>query len=64
MLILVHLKPTVPPLSHTRVLPCLSVMVRIKGAGAGRESALRAIHAAGIKIKAIRDITPIPLWEG
>jgi len=34
--------------------------VRIKGAGAGRESALRAIHAAGIKIKAIRDITPIP----
>ncbi|MFN3976151.1 MAG: 30S ribosomal protein S11 [Aquificaceae bacterium] len=34
--------------------------VRIKGAGAGRESALRAIHAAGIKIKAIRDVTPIP----
>ena len=34
--------------------------VRIKGAGAGRESALWAIHAAGIKIKAIRDITPIP----
>ncbi len=34
--------------------------VRIKGAGAGRESALRAIHAAGIKIRAIRDITPIP----
>lgn len=34
--------------------------VRIKGAGAGRESALRAINAAGIKIKSIRDITPIP----
>jgi small subunit ribosomal protein S11 len=34
--------------------------VRIKGAGAGRESALRAIHAAGIKIKAIRDVTQIP----
>ncbi|MCS6957388.1 MAG: 30S ribosomal protein S11 [Aquificaceae bacterium] len=34
--------------------------VRIKGAGAGRESALRAIYAAGIKIKAIRDVTPIP----
>ncbi len=34
--------------------------VRVKGAGAGRESALRAIYAAGIKIKAIRDITPIP----
>lgn len=36
------------------------VEVRIKGAGAGRESALRAIHAAGLKIKAIRDVTPIP----
>ncbi len=34
--------------------------VRVKGAGAGRESALRAIYAAGIRIKAIRDITPIP----
>ncbi|MEJ7553479.1 MAG: 30S ribosomal protein S11 [Aquificaceae bacterium] len=34
--------------------------VRVKGAGAGRESALRAIYAAGIKIKAIRDVTPIP----
>ncbi|MEN3034316.1 MAG: 30S ribosomal protein S11 [Aquificaceae bacterium] len=34
--------------------------VRIRGAGAGRESALRAIHAAGIKITAIRDLTPIP----
>ncbi|MEJ7553309.1 MAG: 30S ribosomal protein S11 [Aquificaceae bacterium] len=34
--------------------------VRIKGAGAGRESALRAIYAVGIKIKAIRDVTPIP----
>ncbi|WPM32401.1 30S ribosomal protein S11 [Hydrogenobacter sp. T-2] len=34
--------------------------VRVKGAGAGRESALRAIYAAGIKIKSIRDITPIP----
>ncbi|MFN7064783.1 MAG: 30S ribosomal protein S11 [Aquificaceae bacterium] len=34
--------------------------VRIKGAGAGRESALRAINAAGIRIKVIRDITPMP----
>ncbi len=36
------------------------VEVRIKGAGAGRESALRAIHASGLKIKLIRDVTPIP----
>jgi len=34
--------------------------VWIKGPGAGRESALRAIQAAGIKIKVIRDVTPIP----
>ncbi len=32
----------------------------IKGPGAGRESALRAIFASGIKITAIRDVTPIP----
>ncbi|GIU82106.1 MAG: 30S ribosomal protein S11 [Acidobacteria bacterium] len=34
--------------------------VRVKGPGAGRESAIRAIHQAGIKIVAIRDTTPIP----
>ena len=32
----------------------------IKGPGAGRESVIRAVQAAGIKIKAIRDVTPIP----
>ncbi len=36
----------------------LSVLV--KGAGAGRESALRALQAAGIRITYIRDVTPIP----
>ena len=37
-----------------------SVGVCVKGPGAGRESALRAIQAAGIKITMIRDVTPIP----
>ncbi len=37
-----------------------SVTVRVKGPGAGRESALRAIAAAGLKITMIRDVTPIP----
>jgi small subunit ribosomal protein S11 len=37
-----------------------SVHVRVKGPGPGRESAIRAIDAAGIKVKSIRDITPIP----
>jgi len=37
-----------------------SVAVYVKGPGAGRESAMRAIQATGIKITLIRDITPIP----
>lgn len=36
------------------------VEVRIKGPGAGRESAVRGIAAAGMEISAIRDITPVP----
>jgi len=34
--------------------------VRVKGPGGGRESAIRAIHNAGIRVMAIRDRTPIP----
>ncbi len=37
-----------------------SVQVHLKGPGAGRESAIRALQAAGIEVKSIRDITPIP----
>src|SRR5438445_5412663 len=37
-----------------------TVSVLVKGPGAGRESALRAIAAAGLKVTLIRDITPIP----
>jgi len=37
-----------------------SVTVFVKGPGAGRESALRALAAAGLKITLIRDATPIP----
>ncbi|MBX7151166.1 30S ribosomal protein S11 [bacterium] len=36
------------------------VEVRVKGPGAGRESAIRALQAAGLEITAIRDLTPIP----
>lgn len=36
------------------------VDVKIKGPGAGRESAIRALQADGMEIKSIRDITPIP----
>ena len=37
-----------------------SVEVRVSGPGSGRESAIRALSAAGIEVRAIRDVTPIP----
>ncbi|HUQ04094.1 MAG TPA: 30S ribosomal protein S11 [Kofleriaceae bacterium] len=37
-----------------------NVTVYVKGPGAGRESALRALNAAGFKINLIRDVTPVP----
>lgn len=36
------------------------VSVRVKGPGQGRESAIRALEAAGLEVKAIEDVTPIP----
>ena len=37
-----------------------SLEVRVTGPGAGRESSVRALQAAGIDIKSIKDVTPIP----
>jgi len=37
-----------------------TVSVRIKGPGSGRESALRALHLAGLQVTVIKDITPVP----
>ncbi len=37
-----------------------TVDVFVKGPGPGRESAIRAVAAAGLDIKSIRDVTPIP----
>ncbi|MBI4797986.1 MAG: 30S ribosomal protein S11 [Desulfarculus sp.] len=37
-----------------------SVEVYVKGPGAGREAALRALGGAGINVSLIRDVTPIP----
>ena len=37
-----------------------SCEVRVKGPGSGRESAVRAIQSAGIEVRLIRDVTPIP----
>ena len=36
------------------------VEVRVKGPGAGRESAIRAIQSSGLEIRAIEDVTPLP----
>ena len=37
-----------------------TVDVEVKGPGSGRESAIRALSAAGIQVRSIRDVTPIP----
>lgn len=37
-----------------------SVVVYVKGPGGGRESAVRALQAAGLNVTSIKDVTPIP----
>ncbi|MBE0618519.1 MAG: 30S ribosomal protein S11 [Proteobacteria bacterium] len=37
-----------------------NVVVYVKGPGSGREGAVRALHAAGLTLTAIKDVTPIP----
>ncbi len=37
-----------------------TVEVNVRGPGSGRESALRALQAAGLTVTSIRDVTPIP----
>lgn len=37
-----------------------AVTVRVKGPGGGRESAIRALSGAGIQVRSIKDVTPIP----
>ena len=37
-----------------------TVAIFVKGPGAGRESALRALQTAGFKVTLIRDVTPVP----
>ena len=37
-----------------------TVSVNIKGPGAGREAAIRALQACGLEVTSIRDVTPVP----
>lgn len=46
--------------SLARELGMRTVDVEVKGPGAGRESAIRALSATGIRVKSIKDVTPIP----
>lgn len=51
--------------SETAVRKCLEhglreVEVFVKGPGTGRESAIRALQANGLRVSSIRDVTPIP----
>ncbi len=45
---------------QARDLGMRTIDVQVNGPGSGRESAIRALAAAGIDVKSIRDVTPIP----
>ncbi len=43
-----------------REMGMVRVSVKVRGPGSGRETAIRAIQAAGLEVEAIKDATPIP----
>ena len=45
---------------YAMALGLSTIEVRVKGPGGGRESAIRALRASGLKITSIMDVTPIP----
>jgi small subunit ribosomal protein S11 len=47
-------------LERVRPLGLSEVAVVVKGVGAGRESAIRALSARGLQISSIKDVTPVP----
>jgi len=46
--------------NRAREVGMRSLEVNVKGPGSGRDSAIRALQVAGLEIRAIRDVTPIP----
>jgi small subunit ribosomal protein S11 len=46
--------------SRAKKLGVTEVEVRVKGPGSGRESAVTALQAAGLRISTIEDVTPLP----
>ena len=53
-------KKNTPNAAQTAATDCGKVKVYVKGPGNGRESAIRAIHACGIEVAEIIDVTPLP----
>lgn len=45
---------------RAREMGMVRVSVKVRGPGSGRETAIRAIQAAGLEVEAIKDATPIP----
>ena len=41
-------------------LGLLTIDVKVKGPGSGREAAIRALAVAGLEITSIQDVTPLP----
>ena len=46
--------------NRAREVGMRSVEVNVKGPGSGRDSAIRALQTAGLEVRTIRDVTPIP----
>jgi small subunit ribosomal protein S11 len=46
--------------SRARESGMKTIDVLVKGPGSGRESAIRALQSAGLEVKSIKDVTPIP----
>jgi small subunit ribosomal protein S11 len=46
--------------NRAREVGMRSLEVNVKGPGSGRDSAIRALQVAGLEIRTIRDVTPIP----
>ena len=46
--------------NEAMALGLVSIVVKIKGPGGGREAAVRGLQAAGLKVTKIIDITPVP----
>ncbi|MFZ8832962.1 MAG: 30S ribosomal protein S11 [Candidatus Caldipriscus sp.] len=45
---------------QAKVLGMQRVEIRVKGAGPGREAAIRSVAASGLEVIAIKDVTPVP----